>query len=398
MQSNREFAENTSLMQAKQDRARWHAAWWSCVAESGDEMANAVRDTLGDEEAQTWLLADYPERVPQQLVAAAQYSVSDWSQAHARWHPRAVNAKPDEDFGVLEGLGGRFVIPGDSEWPRQLDDLGPQKPHGLWVLGTLPSGVGCSIVGARASTQYGNRNSYDISSELASHSITVVSGGAFGVDIAAHRGALDASGHTTAVMAGGVGQLYPASHQSDFRRIIDHGGAVISEAPPMWRPARWRFLARNRLIAALGMATVLIEAGLRSGALSTVRHALSLGREVGALPGMVTQELSKGCHEAIRNGATLVRNGRDVMELLELNPEYQDVLFGAPTAIDQGIDALAREQRRVWEALPVRTEMKLERIITESGLSRQETLAALAALELTGYVHSTLRGWKRVAK
>lgn len=378
--------------------AHRQAAWWSAVMEPADTDVVALRHALGDEEAVAWVCAEQPSSLPLNLFSEARASREYWERAHQRWHPRALVADPGQDFGVLEGLGGRFLIPSDPQWPQALADLGPSQPVGLWVLGTIPNTRSCSIVGARASTQYGNIMAHQIASDLAHKSITVVSGGAFGIDIAAHRGAMDGVGRTVAVMAGGLAELYPRSHDNDFKRIIHTGGAIISESPPTWRPARWRFLSRNRLVAALSSATVVIEAGLRSGALSTARQAMSLGREVGALPGMTTHELSKGCHELIRNGATLIRHAGDITEMLSpYTITEQTTLFGDPVQIDCGIDALPPTLRRVWETLSERRPIKLDALTRESGMAQRDVLAALAGLELSGRITSSAGGWKRVA-
>lgn len=373
------------------------AAWWSSVLEPADTLGALLRKSLGNAQAKDWVLHPSPGPLPAELYG--QEPSTTWENAHARWHPRAMSSRIDEDLGVLEGLGGHYLIPTDPQWPSTLNDLGDEAPVGLWVVGNGPEAGGCSIVGARASTQHANRFAYDIAHELAHDGIPITSGGAFGADIFAHRGALDAHGHTTAVMAGGVGALYPASHDADFRAIIAHHGSIISEVPPMWRPARWRFLTRNRLVAALSHATVVIEAGMRSGALSTARQAMLLGRDVGALPGPVTHELSKGCNDLIRHGATLIRHAGDIMEMLApFTPRHDGTLFGDPVMPDEGMDALPPTVRRVWETLSHRHAMKLNRIITDSGLSRRDVLAALAGLELNGRITSTANGWKRIAQ
>ena len=374
-----------------------NAAWWSSVVEPGDMQAAHIRAALGEEEARAWIMAQEPGPLPASLLEENSGGYAVWRQAFERWSARAHSAEPHAELGVLEGLGGRLVIPSDTQWPHALDVLGPGMPCALWVLGAPPMEGGVAIVGARASTQYGNYNARDLGEYLGQRHIPVISGGAFGVDIAAHRGALVTHGRTVAVMAGGVGELYPASHRQDFYNIIHSGGAIISEVPPMWRPARWRFLTRNRLIAALGRVTVVIEAGMRSGALSTARQAMELGRDVGAFPGMVTQEMSKGCHELIRNGATLVRNGDDVMELLSpIGHSQQGVLFGDPVEVDYGVNALAPSLRRVWETLPQRRGMALSTIVKESGLGERDVLGALAGLELAGLVGSSHGKWRRI--
>ena len=184
---------------------------------------------------------------------------------------------------------------------------------GLWYLGSLPAaprmGDYLSIVGARASTGAGNRCARNMAAYVASAGVTVVSGGAIGIDIEAHRGALSARGGTICVLAGGVSNPYPAAHGSDFRAVIEGGGALISEVPPTARPAKWRFLTRNRLIAAWSAATIVVEAGARSGALATARRTMEYGRELGAVPGavdaaMVVMPLSL-CVPSVRRGRNL---------------------------------------------------------------------------------------------
>lgn len=376
--------------------AHINAAWWASVVEPGDLQAARIRAVLGEEDARAWVLAKAPGPLPDSLLEESAGGYAVWRQAFERWSARAQAAEPEAELGVLEGLGGRLIVPSDAQWPQSLDVLGAGGPCALWVLGAPPVEGGVAIVGARACTQYGTYNARDLGAHLGDNHIPVVSGGAFGIDIAAHQGALGADGTTVAVMAGGVGELYPASHRQDFHNIIHSGGAVISEVPPMWRPARWRFLTRNRLIAALSSVTVVIEAGMRSGALSTARQALEMGRDVGAFPGMVTQEMSKGCHELIRNGATLVRNGDDVMELLSpIGHSHQGVLFGEPVEVDFGVNALAPSLRRVWDALPQRRGMALNMIVQESGMGERDVLAALAGLELAGLVASSRGKWRR---
>lgn len=378
----------------------WYAAWWSSVAEPADTSVMLLRSALGDEQAIAWAKADEPRPLPVELLGCDNEKWQHWVKTHERWLARAQSADPDADFGVLEGIGGCFIIPSDSQWPQSLADLGPAEPVGLWMLGKELQPGGVALVGARACTQYGTYIARECARGLAQQNIPVVSGGAFGIDIAAHTGALDASGYTVAVMAGGLGELYPATHRDQFRRIVDSGGTIITEAPPLWRPARWRFLQRNRLIAALASATVVIEAGVRSGALSTARHALEIGREVGAVPGMVTQEMSKGCNELLRQGATLVRDSRDIIQLLPgFDAGQEGTLFDCPQPDAPGIESLPPDLRRVWDALPQRSAMPMPRLVRVSGLGEREVLAALAGLELSGLVRSSARGWSRsVAK
>lgn len=212
------------------------------------------------------------------------------------------------------------VIPGDEMWPDALNDLQTRCPWVIWMRG-VPSSpsvkpkYSVAIVGARAATNYGTTVAYEIAADLAAEGVVVVSGGAFGIDAAAHRGALAAQGVTIAVLANGIDQVYPVGNTSLLHAVMATG-VVMTELPPGMHPTRQGFLARNRLIAALGGATLVVEAAARSGSASTVTRALELGRDVMAVPGPVTSMMSVGTHELIRDGATLVTSADDVRELL----------------------------------------------------------------------------------
>jgi DNA processing protein len=217
---------------------------------------------------------------------------------------------------------GRFwlVCPGDPEWPDGLNALEDATPVALWVTGAADVGVACrrsvAVTGSRAATAYGAYLAADFSASLATHRITVIAGGSFGVDAAAHRGALGADGITIAVAAGGLDLPYPAAHDALFSEIAAHG-VIVSEVPPGVRVSRLRFLTRNRIIAALATGTVIVEAATRSGAATVARYARDLGRPVMAVPGPVTSELSAGCNQLIRSGcALLVSTADDVIDAI----------------------------------------------------------------------------------
>lgn len=241
---------------------------------------------------------------------------------------RLQEADPEGVLARANGAGIRFVVPGDEEWPDPLDGLagvGVKEnggvPLGLWVAGPLrlddlaPS---VAVVGSRSATTYGERVAEEFAADLVSHGVAVVSGAAFGIDVAAHRGALSASGTgaSVAVLACGVDRDYPQAHAgllAHLRRV----GAVVSEAPPGGAPLRHRFLARNRIIAALTTATVVVEAAPRSGALNTANWARQLNRVLMGVPGPVTSVTSAGVHDLVRSGAAmLVTTGNDVRELV----------------------------------------------------------------------------------
>ncbi|MDR0594659.1 MAG: DNA-processing protein DprA [Bifidobacteriaceae bacterium] len=213
--------------------------------------------------------------------------------------------------------------PGDPGWPAALDDLGPHAPESLYVSSsnTDPAAFraalakAVSIVGARAATAYGEHLASLMAANLAASGFTIISGGAYGIDAAAHRAALN-KGLTVAVMACGLDQFYPPANENLLREIARRGW-LVSEHPPGTPPARDRFLTRNRLIAALGQAAVVVEAAVCSKSLNTAAHAHRLGRPVGAAPGPVTSAASIGCHQLIQSGAAkLVTDADDVLAML----------------------------------------------------------------------------------
>jgi DNA processing protein len=239
----------------------------------------------------------------------------------------------DTSLQTAASLGGRFVIPEDDEWPADVfAGLGTLAadggtlggpPLGLWVQGDvrldeLAAAPSVAIVGSRAATEYGEHHAAELAYGLASRRVPVFSGAAYGIDGAAHRGALSADGVTVAVLGCAVDAGYPAGHVGLLDRIVSSGGAVVSEYPPGTPPARHRFVARNRLIAAVTAATLVVEAGQRSGARHTARLAKKLGRPVLALPGPVSSAASAGCHQLIQDGtARLVTSVDDVIAIIE---------------------------------------------------------------------------------
>ncbi len=306
---------------------------------------------------------------------------------------RALNV--DQVLSVAERLRIRVVIPGDVEWPSVLDDL-DYPPVCLWVKGSadLASVVARSvaIVGARSATPYGVQVAGEIAHGLAIRGFTVVSGAAFGIDVAAHRGALAAQVDTVAAMAGGVDRPYPAAHTSILRQI-EEAGAVIAESPPGASPQRQRFLARNRLIAALTPGTVVVEAGLRSGSLNTVGHAESLSRVVAAVPGSVYSPTSAGCHALLRDGRAVVVT--DAAECAELLGEVGTDLAPIRRGKERPRDDLAEVPRRVFDALLSHRASSVDRLTQVAGLSASEVMSGLGHLQLQGLASSTGSGWCR---
>src|SRR3984885_10130635 len=259
-------------------------------------------------------------------------------------------------LAAWEESGLRLVFPGEPEWPSQLDDLGDARPLLLWIRGNADlryaSLQSVAVVGARAATNYGTKMAIELGATLAERCTTVVSGGAFGIDAGAHQGALAADGLTVAVLAGGLSYGYPKAHAGLFAAIAAPGAAV-SECPPDQHPTRPGFLVRNRIIAALGRGTVVVEAALRSGALNTARHARELCRPVMAVPGPAYSEQSAGCHELIRDyGAMCVTDARDVLE--HISPSAEGTGSGLRRGPALDLDRLDPTARAVLEQVPVR--------------------------------------------
>lgn len=308
-----------------------------------------------------------------------------------------------EDLDLLHRRGGRLITPDDSEWPGLA--LAPfagaavrDKPEGraplvLWAIGPLRLDEVCdrsaAIVGTRACTAYGEYVAAELSASLAEQDVTIVSGGAYGIDGAAHRAALAADGVTVAVLAGGVDVLYPAGHSALLHRIARHG-LLVSEYPPGVRPARHRFLTRNRLVAAFSGATVVVEAGIRSGASSTAAWARALGRVVAAVPGPVTSAASMGCHVLVQSGAELVTRAEEVLELVGRAGELAE----EPARPAAFLDDLSDSERRVYEALPARGARTPDELAVTAGIPAEQVLGRLAILELSGLVQRRDGKWR----
>lgn len=306
---------------------------------------------------------------------------------------RARRAEPERDLEAARTAGARFVCPGDAEWPGQLDDLGDGRPLGLWVRGRPNLRMwalrSVAVVGARACTEYGTHAAATLASGLAERGWVVVSGGAYGIDGAAHRGALAARGATVAVLACGVDQPYPRGHAALIGRIADQG-LVVGELPPGDHPTPSRFILRNRVIAALTRGTVVVEAACRSGSLSTARAAQRLGRFTMGVPGPVTSALSAGVHELLRGEATLVTDATEVVELVgdmgDLAPARRGPVLPR--------DLLEPAARTVLAALPGNRAARADEIALGARTTRDEAIARLYELRALGYVERHGDGWK----
>ncbi|WP_353712465.1 DNA-processing protein DprA [Arthrobacter sp. K5] len=329
-------------------------------------------------------------------------SVNSWAGLGAalkRWAPRIPDLAPERDLATMHRLGGRVLVPTDGLWPRQLDDLGLHQPICLWWRGLElelpPAARAVALVGSRDSTSYGASVTGDLAYSLAQRGFTVVSGGAYGIDAHAHRAALaGGSGAmpTIAVMAGGVDRFYPSGNE-DLLRAVANQGAVLAEVPPGSAPTRYRFLQRNRLIAALASVTVVVEARWRSGALNTAHHAETLGRAVGAVPGSVHSANSAGCHRLLRDGGAVCVT--DAGEIAELASPSGQSLADEKSGRPADHDGLTLEDLILLDALPLRSASSVEKLCTVAGLGADSVRAGLGRLALLGLAASEKGGWKR---
>lgn len=360
-------------------------AAWTVIAEPGDAVAGVLVETLGAVDALALAVgaADSLSSTGGDFTLASRELVA----ARARWRPRADVASVRRALASARDVGASLVIPGDEFWPESLGDLGPGVPNALWVRGRLELlrwAPRVSIVGARASSGYGEHVAADLSGDLASAGAVIVSGGAYGIDGAAHRAALGVGGATIAFLAGGVDRAYPAGHQTLLSRIVREG-AVVSEPPCGTSPTKWRFLARNRLIAALGQATVVVEAGWRSGSLNTAGHAASLGRPLGAVPGPVTSASSAGCHRLLREyDAQCVTSAQEVREL-----------WGEAYPARAGDERRDPERTRLLEVMSPKSGANPDELGHRSGLSPDRVRALLGLLQLEGTIEVGATGWRR---
>ncbi len=300
-----------------------------------------------------------------------------------------------EQLGRAGALDAVLVARGDPDWPTQLDDLGDSRPLALWLRGSAalrPALLrSAAVVGSRTASAYGLRVAADLGSDLAEQGWTVVSGAALGIDGAAHRGALAGGGPTVAVLAGGLDVPYPVAHARLLDQIAEEG-IVISESGLGAAPMRHRFLTRNRLIAALTRGTVVVEAAMRSGALSTARYAADLNRPVLAVPGPVTSTVSAGSNDLLRTrGAVPVTCAGEVIE--DLGRIGADLLPTRP-AEQRPHDALSRRQAEVIGALPARRPVAVDEVARRCGLDPAAASAELGQLALLGMVERIDGGWR----
>jgi DNA processing protein len=338
-----------------------------------------------------------------------------WQRGRERWSARTATLAPERDLETLHHLGGGLLIPGDPGWPPAVEDLGPAAPVALWYRGTggMPRAeTTLAIVGSREASPYGRTATRTLTGGIGARGITVLSGGAYGIDALAHQTALGSgTGEpvTAAVLAGGLDRFYPAGNEQLLRDVAS-SGLLLSEMSPGTSPTRHRFLQRNRLIAALSGAVLVVEARWRSGAQNTAGHALGLGRDLGVVPGPITSATSAGCHRLLRESpAAIVTDVDEALELLPGGPAAGPGA-GAPAGTaarsphaggsGRGADArphdhLTVEELLVYEALPLRRAAPVDRLCSVAGLGPGTVMGVLQKLRRQGLAEQQAVGWRR---
>ncbi|MGW0733465.1 DNA-processing protein DprA [Streptomyces sp. NPDC002851] len=347
----------------------------------------------GDETGGRWLRSYGATELLHRLTADDRPLPGVTPRRLAGLRARAAHARPADDLETARAAGARFICPGDVEWPAQLDDLGDSRPVGLWLRGSPDLRMwalrSVAVVGSRACTDYGAHMATDLAAGLAERGWAVVSGGAYGIDGAAHRGALGAHGATVAVLASGVDIPYPRGHARLLDRIAGQG-LLLGELPPGDHPTAYRFIQRNRVIAALTRGTAVVEAAHRSGALVTARYARRLGRFTMGVPGPATSARSAGVHQLLRGEAILVTDAAEVVELVgdmgELAPERRGPVLPR--------DLLSPPAARVLAALPARGPAPVAAIARGAATTPDDTVGKLYELQSLGFVERHGDGWQ----
>jgi DNA processing protein len=372
---------------------RFARATWTGIAEPGDRIAGLVVEALGAPRALAAVVERWSaESLLAELGENGSVGEADVQQAIERWQPRLSSGSALIALRQAARFGARLRVPSEADWPEGFAGLEAHAPLALWTRGRqeayLSLGRSIALVGARAATGYGEHVTMEASAGLVDRGYSIVSGAAYGIDGMAHRAALASHGMTIAFLAGGVDRFYPSGHDALLTRIVE-AGMVISELPCGAPPTKWRFLQRNRLIAAASLATIVLEAGWRSGSLNTANHASSLGRPIGAVPGPVTSAASAGCHRLIReNNAVCVTNADEMAELAPLH------------AVADAASAVGFEDpsiTRVLDAVSTAAPRSAANIAQRAGLSVGETQGVLARLQLVEGVYEIERGWMKKA-
>lgn len=323
-----------------------------------------------------------PERLPASGDA-------DWAAATglsvevaSRWRRSALSCDAEGEIRRVEALGGRILVSGEPGYPAQLASVA-DAPLMISVAGRLDDIPGVAVVGSRVPTAYGRRVAKSLAGGAARRGAAVVSGLARGVDAVAHEAALDAGGVTWAVLGSGLGEVYPPENRDLARRIVDEGGCVLSEYPCVTAPAPGLFPRRNRIVAALSWATVVVEGRASSGSLLTAKNALEYGREVLAVPGPIDSPLSEAPHRLIREGARPVFSVEEVMASIPVGLN----LPPAPLRRVRPAPALEGDEARILGILGSET-LSLEELGGMTGLDMSRLSLIMFGLEIKELVTS----------
>lgn len=373
------------------------------ITEPGDGVLGRLVAALGIERTAAALIEHRPtdEWTAAASDAGANVSPRELSAGLERWRPRVDSAAFARGVRQAARVGARLLLPSDRGWPEGMRGLDAHAPITLWVRGRLDAlavSPSIALVGARAATHYGEHVAIEAAAGLVDRGFAIVSGGAYGIDGTAHRSALANGGTTVAFLAGGVDRFYPVGHEALLGRIAETG-AVVSELACGAAPTRWRFLQRNRLIAASADATVVLEAGMRSGSLNTAGHAAALGRPLGAVPGPVTSPASAGCHRLLREFDAVCVT--DAAQMAELVPSSGTATADAPAGeahsrvASRATDELTDDEQRVLDALGVRRARTIAELAERAKLGVGAVMGALGALEATGLARAERDGWVR---
>ncbi|MEO0049021.1 MAG: hypothetical protein RL556_353 [Actinomycetota bacterium] len=314
-----------------------------------------------------------------------------WSDALQRWLPRLNSNQVRNQLQVAASLGGKLIDQNSSFYVEKLQALGWAKPHVIWLRGNpqvLEYQTSLALVGSRIMSSYGQRVAVDIAATCSDYQVTTISGGAFGVDAMVHRASLEQNSPTIAVMAGGLDGLYPRGNSELFAKLLE-ANAIIAEVPPGVTPAKWRFLQRNRIIAALSDATVVVEAGIRSGSISTAKHAIELARQVGVVPGSIYDSAVAGCLKLLRENpesVSAISRPEDAMELVGISTSKFEL---------DSTNYLGALETRALDAFGSRalTPLDVQRI---AGLTTNESMTALGSLELLGMLERSGATYRKV--
>ena len=290
------------------------------------------------------------------------------------------DSKVDYELAECRGLGVRLIPAESPDFPATLKTI-HDPPALLYVRGQLlpRDALGIAIVGSRHCTHYGVRTAERLASALTRMGFTIVSGLARGIDGAAHRGAIHAGGRTIAVLASGVGNIYPPEHKDLAEQVVQHG-ALLSEMPTHFQPFAGLFPQRNRIISGLSLGVVVVEAAQRSGALVTANHAKEQNREVLAVPGHIDSLASRGCHALLRDGATLVESADDVVDAL--GPLMNEIRPNPDSSLRHPLELTLNDLERKLLGTVGGETITVDEIVERSQLPAAQVISALSVLEM----------------